>query len=393
MKRRGFLHATLAAALAAPLAAPGVAHAAKSRKSKGRRRPRRAPEDLTPEPARATVQVPAPPTRSPVELAEELAPRTPWRAYELSASASLPALPSGVALWLPAPWVGTPVYQEVGETTWEGNPTRVRIVREGTIMHLVAEWPPGEDVAFKVRWQARTRDRHFDLTRSNQPVESPGTLRAALRVPAVQNGVPDLSATSESILGRLHDPVARAHRLYQWTIGHARFVPGAKPLSTEQFYEQLANGALAGNAEDINALFVLLARGGGIPARLAWGWRVDQSAISSSLGQPADGPPARHCRAEFYAHGYGWIPVDPADVCRALVLDGASVDTRQEQVLRQLLFGFWEMNWICLGMADPAHVDGTGNTPIVLNPGFVRNDGLPVPPEAIRLHARPLFNG
>lgn len=390
MKRRGFLHATLAAAIAAPLAAPGTANAAKSNRKKGRRRPRREAEDFTPEHARATVQVPTPPSRTPVELAEELAPRTPWRAYELSTSASLPALASGVALWLPAPWVGAPVFQEVRETAWEGNPTRVRIVREGTIEHLVAEWAPGQDVAFSVRWQMRSRDRHFDLTRSNQPVESPATLRAALRLPAMRDGVPDLPALVEGILGRLHDPVARAHQLYQWTIEHARFVSGTRPLTTDGFFAQLANGALAGNDEDINTLFVLLARGGGIPARLACGWRVDQSAISSSLGQTADGPPSRHCRAEFYAHGYGWIPVDPADVCRASALDGASLDTRQEQVLRHLLFGFWEMNWICLGMTDPVHVDASGNTPLALTPRFVRNDGLPVPANTIRLHARPL---
>jgi transglutaminase-like putative cysteine protease len=29
---------------------------------------------------------------------------------------------------------------------------------------------------------------------------------------------------------------------------------------------------------------------------------------------------AQHCRAEFYSAGYGWVPVDPADV-RKVVLE------------------------------------------------------------------------
>jgi transglutaminase-like putative cysteine protease len=72
---------------------------------------------------------------------------------------------------------------------------------------------------------------------------------------------------------------------------------------------------LGGKCADINALFVALARAVRIPARDACGVRVADSRLGfKSLGRSGDISKAQHCRAEFYAQKYGWIPVDPAYV-------------------------------------------------------------------------------
>jgi transglutaminase-like putative cysteine protease len=48
--------------------------------------------------------------------------------------------------------------------------------------------------------------------------------------------------------------------------------------------------------------------------------RVAASSEFKSLGRADDITGAQHCRAEVYLNGYGWMPVDPADV-RKVVLE------------------------------------------------------------------------
>lgn len=387
MKRRGFLHAAVAAAIGAPLLAPSETLAAprKKRSPPPKRRPRKRVEPAG-EPGRASVQVPGPAARSPVDLAEEVAPRSPWRDYVLQASVRLPAQDSGVQLWLPAPWAGAPAYQLVSETAWEGAPDRTRIARSGSSEQLVAEWTAGKEVSLDVRWLLRTRDRRFDLTRGNQPIEAPSALRAALLMPPDVEGDPSLPTIAGEIIGRLRDPIAQTHRLYDWLVDHARYVPQTVASSPREMLMQLSQREIVGNDVTINGAFVLLARAAGIPARLAPGLRVDQSAIAQSLGKAPEGEPLHHVRAEFYAHNYGWIPVDPADVCRAVLLDRDTLDARRSQVLRKLLFGFWEMNWISLGMPTVS-LPGEQTDQPTLRPRLARADGKPLPEHAVKVSA------
>jgi transglutaminase-like putative cysteine protease len=58
----------------------------------------------------------------------------------------------------------------------------------------------------------------------------------------------------------------------------------------------------------------------GIPARDVYGVRVVASDEFKSLGRADDITGAQHCRADVYLNGYGWVPVDPADV-RKVVLE------------------------------------------------------------------------
>ena len=70
----------------------------------------------------------------------------------------------------------------------------------------------------------------------------------------------------------------------------------------------------------LNALFVALSRASGMPARDLYGIRVAPSAFGyKSLGAGSEVvTKAQHCRAEVWLDAHGWVPVDPADVRRAL---------------------------------------------------------------------------
>jgi transglutaminase-like putative cysteine protease len=98
-----------------------------------------------------------------------------------------------------------------------------------------------------------------------------------------------------------------------------------------------------------------LARAAGLPARDVYGIRVADSRFGyKSLGKSGDISKAQHCRAEVWLAGFGWVPVDPADV-RKVVLEeppgNLKLADAKVEVVRRKLFGAWEMNWLAYNFA------------------------------------------
>ena len=357
MSRRRFVIATALAALgisSEALAAPKKKKPGRvSRPARGGR-PAARRESIGPGHANVTVDRSSA-APSPVELAERETPQARWRHHDLSGEFRLPAARKPVRLLLPLPADVTTNYQRLEEINWEGNAERIRIVRDSKsgLHALVAEWSGANACQLDLRCRLATRDRRFDITRRNQPVEAPDVLRDCLASSAGLEITERTRQASREIIVRLKDPLAQAHAIYDWVVDNTQFDARATEGAIGDPAAFLGNPGHAGSDLEINGLFVLLARGAGIPARRVNGWRVDMSDIVPSLGKKTGGAPQLHCRAEFYAHGYGWVPVDPADVRRALAADAAQLDSRKRDILRKLLFGFWEMNWIALGSADP----------------------------------------
>ena len=111
----------------------------------------------------------------------------------------------------------------------------------------------------------------------------------------------------------------------------------------------------------------------GLPARPVFGLRVDYSRLFGGLGTSGVGAElslGQHCRAEFYAPGYGWVPVDPSDVRKASLDEHLNNGDPKRVVLKKLLFGFWEMNWIGFNAAQDVELRGSvGQTlPFLLLP-------------------------
>ncbi len=114
----------------------------------------------------------------------------------------------------------------------------------------------------------------------------------------------------------------------------------------------LESGNLGGKCADLNALFVGLARAAGLPAREVYGIRAAKSRQFKCLGASSpDISKAQHCRAEFHVAGAGWIPVDPADVRKAVLEEKLEIGHPEIKALRERLFGSWEMNWIAYNSA------------------------------------------
>lgn len=92
--------------------------------------------------------------------------------------------------------------------------------------------------------------------------------------------------------------------------------------------------------------------------------RTAESRTFKSLGKSGDVSKAQHCRAEFYAEGHGWVPVDPADVRKVVLEEPPAGLTLGDPIVkraREKLFGQWEMNYLAYNYAhDIALPNSTG---------------------------------
>jgi transglutaminase-like putative cysteine protease len=71
---------------------------------------------------------------------------------------------------------------------------------------------------------------------------------------------------------------------------------------------------------------------------------------------------AQHCRAEVFLAGYGWVPVDPADVRKVVLEEKAQPTTLDDplvKAVRPKLFGAWEMNWLAYNVAHDVALPGS----------------------------------
>jgi transglutaminase-like putative cysteine protease len=143
----------------------------------------------------------------------------------------------------------------------------------------------------------------------------------------------------------------KGRAIYEWIVDNTLRDPKTKGCGTGNVKSMLETGNFGGKCADLNGLFVAFCRSLGIPARDVYGIRVAGSSFGyKSLGASTNViSKAQHCRAEFFAEGIGWIPVDPADVRKVILEEPPGhLSPRDPKVeaARKRLFGSWEMNWL-----------------------------------------------
>ena len=193
--------------------------------------------------------------------------------------------------------------------------------------------------------------------------------------------------TAERAIGRVKDPLAMAKAVYEWVIDNTSYDPQAVGIGNQNIGQMLDSGRLAGRSADISLLFVALCRSLGIPARPVFGLRLDSSRLFGSLGVTGDLSQAQHCRAEFYVPGYSWVAVNPSDVRKAIHDEQLSLQDPKLNVLKKLLFGFWEMNWIGYNAAQDVNLRGLNGAPLpyLAAPKLETPEGLFDPSSGTRL--------
>ncbi|MGH8709684.1 MAG: transglutaminase-like domain-containing protein [Burkholderiales bacterium] len=279
-----------------------------------------------------------------------------WRTFETVTRVEV-LNPAGKTLaWVPLPLAEDSGWFRDLASSWSGNAAAAGIERDakyGARM-VVAEWQAGQSApVIEVTSRFMTRDRAVDLS---APANPGMTLAAAER--AFHTAPTDLIPTDgivrktalEVTRGARSD-IDKARAIYEWVVENTYRDPKTRGCGWGDIKSMLESGNLGGKCGDLNALFVGLARAVGVPARDIYGVRVAPSKFGyKSLGAgSANISKAQHCRADFFAEGYGWVPVDPADVRKVILeeLPGKlAIDDPKVVAARKRLFGSWEMNWL-----------------------------------------------
>src|SRR6266436_5776289 len=242
-----------------------------------------------------------------------------WRTFEVTTRAEVDFAEGVSRVWLPLPLTADTEWHRSLGSAWSGS---------------------------------STRDRAVDVSRPDANAKSLSPAEYAFYT-APTEWVPTdgiVRDTARGIVKGAGSDVEKARAIYEWVVDNTFRDPKVRGCGWGDIKTMLETGNLGGKCGDLNALFVGLARSVGVPARDVYGIRVAASAHgyrSLGVGTPMISK-AQHCRAEFYAQGAGWVPVDPADV-RKVVLEEPpgklAVSDPKVVAARKRLFGSWEMNW------------------------------------------------
>ena len=255
-----------------------------------------------------------------------------------------------------------------GGNTWTGNAAAMRLVHDpkyGAAM-LYAEWPEAQ-AAEVVELTSRfaTRDRAVDLSKPGKAEPLPAADRAFYTAPTeLQPTDGIVHKTAREITQGKRTELEKARALYEWIVEKTERDPKTRGCGVGDIKAMLEAGNLSGKCADLNALYVGLARSIGLPARDVYGVRVAKSEFGyRSLGAgSANITRAQHCRAEIFLTGYGWVPVDPADVRKVVLEEKAQPTTLSDALVppvRAKLFGAWEMNWLAYNRAHDVSLPGS----------------------------------
>ena len=283
-----------------------------------------------------------------------------WRSFEVITQVEL-QLPEGLSrIWLPLPLAqDTEWHRDLG-SNWSGNAARTEVVRDGKygVSMLYAEWPAdAANPRLELTSRFSARDRTVDPTR---PRPDAPRLSAAERAffTAPTEYIPTdglVRKTAQGIVKGARSDVDKARAIYEWVVDNTFRDPKVRGCGWGDIKSMLETNNLGGKCGDLNALFVGLARSVGVPARDVYGLRVapsDHGYRSLGIGTPS-ATRAQHCRAEFFAEGRGWVPVDPADVRKVALEEPPgklALDDPKVVAARKRLFGNWEMNWLAYNM-------------------------------------------
>ncbi|MGZ6124392.1 MAG: transglutaminase-like domain-containing protein [Myxococcales bacterium] len=298
---------------------------------------------------------------------------TGWRSFEVTTRTEIAKAQGVTRAWLPLPLPADTDWQRPLGNVWTGNAARLEAVQVGKygVPMLSAEWAKGEQAPFvELKSRIATRDRAADFSRRDAPklsrAESVLYTSPTEMVPC--DGLVRETALLRAAKGARTD-LEKGRAIYEWIVENTFRDPKAKGCGTGNVKAMIESGNLGGKCADLNGLFVAFCRSLGIPARDVFGIRIAPSAHGyRNLG--ASSPTiskAQHCRAEFFAEGLGWIPVDPADV-RKVVLEEPPgqlpVTDPKVEAARKRLFGSWEMNWMAYNTGHDVALSGSSGGPV-----------------------------
>jgi transglutaminase-like putative cysteine protease len=291
-----------------------------------------------------------------------------WRMFEVTSQVEVLQPAGATRVWLPVPLTrDTDYFKSLGNswTATGGSAALVQDKKYGAGIVSAEFADPAAKPVLQLVSRFATRDRAVDLSKPAHGVtEDRSVLNRSLESTDLIPTDGIVRDTARSVTKWQWNNVDKARAIYEWVVENTFRDPKVRGCGWGDIKTMLETRNMGGKCGDLNALFVGLARAAGVPARDVYGVRVAKSQNGFvSLGANTDViSKAQHCRAEFYAEGYGWVPVDPADVRKvALEEPPGKLPLTNEKVskARKMLFGYWEMNWLAYNYAHDVQLPGS----------------------------------
>lgn len=138
---------------------------------------------------------------------------------------------------------------------------------------------------------------------------------------------------ANKIVGDKTSVYDKARAIYDWICENMYRDPKTKGCGPGDVCSLLADPG--GKCTDIHSVFVALARAAGVPAREIFGIRQGKDDV-------VDISKWQHCWAEFFLPGYGWVPVDPADVRKMMLKYTLNLGDEKTKEFRNYFWGGWD---------------------------------------------------
>jgi hypothetical protein len=298
-------------------------------------------------------------------------PANGWRVFEVTTRAELAKTESATRVWLPLPSVEEAAWIKPMGNLWQGNAADVQVHQDAAYgaRMLLARWEAGEAApVIEVTNRFATCDRAIRLGQMGKVTSlDKATTRLYTRSTLLLPTDGIVKQTAVDITRGARTDLDKAKAIYEWIVDNTARNPKTRGCGIGDIRGMLETGNLTGKCADLNALYVGLARAVGLPARDVYGIRVADSRFGyKSLGKSGDISKAQHCRAEVWLSGFGWVPVDPADVRKVVLEEKPGLTLKDEVVVaaREKLFGAWEMNWLAFNFAHDLKLPGSTGTAI-----------------------------
>ena len=282
-----------------------------------------------------------------------------WRTFEVKTRVEILKSSGVTRIWVPAALVSRTPFQRTlfNRFSAEGGTAWIVQSRADALGIIAAEFPAGVKPVLTVTSRVATKDFAVDLSApGNRPEADRAELQHFLRPTKLLPTDGIVKAVATEITSGARTDLEKARAIYEWIVDNTFRDPKTRGCGVGDIRFMLESRDLGGKCADLNALYVGLARAAGLPARDVYGVRIAKSELGyKSLGASTENiTKAQHCRAEVYIGGYGWVPVDPADV-RKVVLEeppgNRPLDDELVKKARARLFGSWEMNWMAYNYA------------------------------------------
>ena len=295
-----------------------------------------------------------------------------WRTFEVQTRVEVLKPAGATRIWVPAALINETPFQKTLGNRFDAAGGKTRLVQRGddTLGIIAAEFPAGARPLLTVTSRITTRDYAVDLaTPGSAGRERRGVLAHFLRPTKLLPTTGIVKDTATEICRGAVTDLDKARAIYEWIVDKTFRNPKTRGCGLGDIRFMLETGDLGGKCADLNALYVGLARAAGLPARDVYGIRVAKSELGyRSLGASSETvTKSQHCRAEVYLDGFGWVPVDPADV-RKVVLEeppgNRPLDDDMVKRARTRLFGSWEMNWMAYNFAHDVALPGSRGEPL-----------------------------